>query len=97
MKNLVTTDKLPKDCFSDMFCTIILYLQPFQILKLKKFIAAIFKFYLQNLSPLPMSLKAEPLAGLKFFVNTTKNETKAVAVFGRKPKTKVSTLSLSPG
>ena len=51
--------------------------------------AAIFKSSLQTLSPLPSSLKVEPLAkpktGLKFFVNTTK------------PKTKVSTLSLSPG
>ena len=51
--------------------------------------AAIFKSSLQNLSPPPTSLKVEPLAkpktSLKFFVNTTK------------PKTKVSTLSLSPG
>ena len=43
---------------------------------------------LQNLSPLLTSLKVEPLAkpktSLKFFVNTTK------------PETKVSTLSLSP-
>ena len=50
--------------------------------------AAIFKSSLQNLSPLPTSLKVKPLAkpktGLKFFVETTK------------PKTKVSTLSLSP-
>ena len=50
---------------------------------------AIFKSSLQNLSPLPTSLKVGPLTkpktGLKFFVNTTK------------PKTKVSTLSLSPG
>ena len=49
----------------------------------------IFKSSLQNLSPLPISLKVEPLAkpktGRKFVVNTTK------------PKTKVSTLSLSPG
>ena len=52
---------------------IILYLQPFQILKWEKFMAAIFKSSLQNLSPLPTSLKVEPLAkpktGLKFFVN----------------------------
>ena len=38
--------------------------------------AAIFKSSLQNLSPLPTSLKVEPLAkpktGLKFFVNTIK-------------------------
>ena len=51
--------------------------------------AAIFKSSLQNLGPLPTSLKVEPLAkpkaSLKFFVNTTK------------PKTKVSTLSISPG
>ena len=42
--------------------------------------AAIFKSSLQNLSPLPTSLKVEPLAkpktGLKFFVNTTKPKTK---------------------
>ena len=50
---------------------------------------AIFKISLQNLSPLLTSLKVEPLAkpktSLKLFVNTTK------------PKTKVSTLRLSPG
>ena len=42
--------------------------------------AAIFKSSLQNLSPLPTSLKVEPLAkpktGLNFFVNTTKPKTK---------------------
>ena len=42
--------------------------------------AAIFKSSLQNLSPLPTSLKVEPLAkpktGLKFFVNITKPKTK---------------------
>ena len=58
--------------------------------------AAIFKSSLQNLSPLPTSLKVEPLAkpktGLKFFVNTTKPKTKL-----EKLETKVSTLSLSPG
>ena len=47
--------------------------------------AAIFKSSLQNLSPLPTSLKVEPLVkpmtSLKFFVNITK----------------VSTVSLSPG
>ena len=65
--------------------------------------AAIFKSSLQNLSPLPTSLKVEPLAkpktGLKFFVNTTKPKTKVSfwAVFGQKLETKVSTLSLSPG
>ena len=41
--------------------------------------APIFKFSLQNLSPLPTSLQVEPLAkpktGLKFFVNTTKPKT----------------------
>ena len=62
---------------------------------------AIFKSALQNLSPLPTSLKVEPLAkpktGLNFFVNTTKPKTKALAVFGHKLETKVSTLSLSPG
>ena len=60
--------------------------------------AAIFKSSLQNLSPLPTSLKVEPLAkpktGLKFFVNTTKPKTKVLAVFGQ--KLKVSTLSLRP-
>ena len=95
MENLVTTYKLPKDCFSEVFCIIILYLQPFQIL------VAIFKSSLQNLSPLPTSLKVEPLAkpktGLKFFVNTTKPKTKVLAVFGQKLETKVSILSLSPG
>ena len=44
--------------------------------------AAIFKSSLQNLSPLPTSLKVEPLAkpktGLKFFVNTTKPKTKVL-------------------
>ena len=62
--------------------------------------AAIFKPSLQNLSPLPTSLKVKPLAkpktGLKFFVNTTKPKTK-VSVFGQKLETKVSTLNLSPG
>ena len=62
--------------------------------------AAIFKSPLQNLSPLPTSLKVELLAkpktNLKFFVNTTKPKTK-VLVFGQKLETKVSTLSLSPG
>ena len=37
MENLVTTYKLPKDCFSEVFCIIILYLQPFQILKRRKY------------------------------------------------------------
>ena len=49
--------------------------------------AAIFKSSLQNLSPLPTSLKVEPLAkpktGLKYFVNTTKPKTKVLAVLGR--------------
>ena len=62
--------------------------------------AAIFKSSLQNLSPLPTSLRVEPLAkpktGLKFFVNTTKSKTKVLAVFGQKLETKVSTLSLRP-
>ena len=63
--------------------------------------AAIFKFCLQNLSPLLTSLKVEPLAkpktSLKFFVNTTKPKTKVLAGFWLKLETKVSTLSLSPG
>ena len=36
MENLVTIYKLPKDFFSKVFCVIILYLQPFQILKWRK-------------------------------------------------------------
>ena len=63
--------------------------------------AAIFKSSLQNLSPIPTSLKVEPLAkpktNLKFFVNITKPKTKVLAVLGQKFETKVSTLSLSPG
>ena len=62
---------------------------------------AIFKSSLQNLSPLLISLKVEPLAkpktSLKFFVNTTKPKTKVLAGFGQKLETKVSHLSLSPG
>ena len=58
--------------------------------------AAIFKSSLQNLSPLPTSLKVEPLAklktGLKFFVNTTNPKTNVLPVFGQKLETKVSTL-----
>ena len=58
--------------------------------------AAIFKSSLQNLIPLPTSLKVEPLAkpktGLKFFVNTTKPKTKVLAVLGQKRETEVSTL-----
>ena len=61
--------------------------------------AAIFKSCIQNLSPLPTSLKVEPLAktrtSLKFFVNTTKP--KSLSSFGQKLETKVFTLSLSPG
>ena len=53
--------------------------------------AARFKSSLQNLSPLPTSLKVEPLAktktDLKFFVNTTKPKTKVLAVFGQKLET----------
>ena len=63
--------------------------------------AAIFKSSLQNLSPLPTSLKVEPFAKpktrLKLFVNTTKPKTKVLPGFGQKLETKVSTLSLSPG
>ena len=85
-----------------MFCIIILYLQPFQILKWRKVYGGhIYLVTLQNLSPLLTSLKVEPLAkpktGLQFFVNTTKPKTKDLAVFGQKLETKVSTLSLSPG
>ena len=62
---------------------------------------AIFKSFLQNLSPLPTSLKIEPLAkpkiSLKFFVNTTRPKTNVLAVLGQKLETKVSTLSLSLG
>ena len=50
--------------------------------------ATIFKSSLQNLSPLPTSLKVEPLAkpktGLKFFVNTTKPKTKVFGSFWQK-------------
>ena len=49
--------------------------------------AAIFKSSLQNLSPLPTSLKVEPLArpktSHKFFVNTSKSKTKVLAVLGQ--------------
>ena len=62
---------------------------------------AIFKSSLQNLSPLPTSLKVEPLAkpktSLKLFVHSTKPKTKVLTAFGQKLETKVSTLSLSPG
>ena len=55
--------------------------------------AAIFKSSLQNLSPLPTSLKVEPFAkpktGLKFLMNTSKPKTKVLAVFGQKLETKV--------
>ena len=63
--------------------------------------AVIVKSSLQNLSPLPTSLKVEPLAkpktNLKFFVNTTKPKIKVLVVFRQKLETKVSNLSLSPG
>ena len=36
MENLVATYKLPKDYLSEVFCVIIYYLQPFQILKWRK-------------------------------------------------------------
>ena len=56
--------------------------------------AAIFKSSLQNLSPLPTSLKVEPLAkpktGLKFCVNTIKPKAK---VFGQKLETKALALA----
>ena len=61
----------------------------------------IFKSSLQNLSPLPTSLKVELLAkpktSLKFFVNMTKSKAKVLAGLGQKLETKVSTLNLSPG
>ena len=59
MENLVATHKLPKDYFSKVFYVIILLLQPFQILKWRKFLAAIFKSSLQNLSPPPPRLKSK--------------------------------------
>ena len=47
--------------------------------------AAIFKSSLQNVSPLPTSLKVKPLfkakTGLSFFVNTAKTKTKVSAIF----------------
>ena len=47
--------------------------------------AAIFKSSLQNLRPLPSSLKVKPLlkpkTGLNFFVNTAKTKTKVLAIF----------------
>ena len=53
---------------------------------------AIFKSSLQNLSPLPTSLKVKPLfkpkTGLSFFVNTAKTKTKILAIFLRKLKQK---------
>ena len=53
--------------------------------------AAIFKSSLENLSPLPTSLKVEPLfkpkTSLKFSVNTTKPKTKVLAVLGQKLET----------
>ena len=36
MENLVTTYKLSKHYFSEVFCVIIIYLQQFQILKWRK-------------------------------------------------------------
>ena len=36
MENLITTYKLPKHYFSEVFCIIIIYLQHFQILKQEK-------------------------------------------------------------
>ena len=62
---------------------------------------SIFKTTFKYLSLLHVSLKVEPLAkpksGLNFFVNTARPKTKVLAVLGQKLKTKVSTLSLSPG
>ena len=88
MENLITTYKLPKDCFSEVFCIIILYLQPFQILKWRKVYGGHIYVLFTKFKP-TTKLKVDPLAkpktSLKFFVNTTKR------------KAKVSTLSLSPG
>ena len=54
--------------------------------------AAIFKSYLQNLSPLPTSLKVKPLfkpkTGLNFFVNTAKTTSKVLAIFLRRLRQK---------
>ena len=54
--------------------------------------AAIFKSSLQNLSPLPTSIKIEPFpkpkTSLKLFVNTTKHKTKVLAGCGQKLETK---------
>ena len=36
MENLVTAYKLPTDYVSEVFCIIVIYLQPFQILKWRK-------------------------------------------------------------
>ena len=58
MENLVTTYNLPKDYFSEVFCIIILHLQPFQSLK---FMMAIFKSSLQNLSHYIPDLKLSPM------------------------------------
>ena len=58
MENLVATYNLPKDII-EVFCVIILYLQPFQILKWRKVYATIFKSSLQNLRPLPPRLKVK--------------------------------------
>ena len=86
---------MEKDCFNEVFCIIILYLQPLQIGE--KLMAVIFKSSLQNLSFLPTSLKVEflpkPKTGRKFVVNTTKPKTKVLAVLGQKFETKVSSLS----
>ena len=61
--------------------------------------AAMFKSSLQNLSPLPTSLKVKPLfkpkTGLDFYVNAAKTKTKVLAIFSAKVKTKISTLSQS--
>ena len=54
--------------------------------------AAIFKSSLQNLSPLPTSLKVKslfkPKTGLNFFVHTSKTKTKVLAIFLRKLRQK---------
>ena len=54
--------------------------------------AAIFKSSLQNVSPLPTSLKVKtlfkPKTGLSFFVNTAKIKTKVLAIFLRKLRQK---------
>ena len=62
---------------------------------------AISKSSLQNLSPLPTSLKlieplAKPKTSLKFFLNTPEPKTKVLAGFRQKLETKISTFKPKP-